>query len=84
MYVTVGRSLEAGNARSWVSPGYSPGLQVAWRVSSALPHGRVGPSPPACPFSGLWFLLTILWVSFPEGVQQRAWGGKGEEMLLGN
>lgn len=61
-----------------VSPGYPPGFQVAWGVSPALPHGRVGPSPPAHTLSGLRFLLTILGVPFPEGVQ---WCGQG---LLGN
>lgn len=53
------------------SPGYPPRLQVARRVSPALPHGRVGPASPARSLALplLRVLLTEFGVSLPEEVR---------------
>ena len=53
------------------SPRYPPSLQVAWGVSPALPHGRVGPtSPPSSlALALLRILLDVLGVPLPEGVR---------------
>lgn len=60
-----------GPAFLLASPGYPPGLQVARRVSPALPHGRVGPTSPtrslALPL--LRVLLTVFGIPLPEGAR---------------
>lgn len=53
------------------SPRDPPRLQVARGVSPALPHGRIGPSPPssALSFPLLQILVAVLGVPLPESEQ---------------
>lgn len=71
------------NPKPRASPGYPPRLQVARRVSPALPHGRVGPTSPTrslpLPLPLLRVLLNVLGVPLPDGVQGLlgSWGWPG-------